>query len=102
MIAWDPETNAFSERHEASTLELFFDLFFVANLATFTQYHAIIDRDTFWSYIAFFVILWMTWFHVVLFDARWAADCLWERICKVAHFCVFAGKLFSQLIVHMH
>lgn len=29
----------FRKQHEASSLELFFDLFFVANLATFTTYH---------------------------------------------------------------
>jgi hypothetical protein len=30
------DTIVFHQRHEADTIELFFDLFFVANLATFT------------------------------------------------------------------
>src|SRR4051812_13282417 len=55
METWDAKLNTFSPRHEASTIELFFDPFFVANLATFTQYHAITNRDTFGSYVAFFV-----------------------------------------------
>ncbi|KAF2688788.1 hypothetical protein K458DRAFT_243114, partial [Lentithecium fluviatile CBS 122367] len=89
--AWNEELGSFSPRHEASILELFFDLFFVANLATFTQYHAITSMYNFWSYVAFFFVLWTTWFHVVCFDARFAADSVWERTCKALHFCVFAA-----------
>ncbi|KAF2121284.1 bacterial low temperature requirement A protein-domain-containing protein [Lophiotrema nucula] len=91
MDTWDEKSQSFSPRHEASTLELFFDLFFVANLATFTAYHAVTNRDTFWSYVAFFLIIWATWFHVACFDARFASDHVWERICKVVHFTNFAG-----------
>lgn len=61
-----------------------------ANLATFTTYHAITNRYNFWSYIAFFVILWSSWFHVVCFDSRFAFDSIWERACKTVHFCAFA------------
>lgn len=62
-----------------------------ANLATFTSHHAITNMWNFWSYVAFFFILWTTWFHVVCFDARFAADSVYERACKAVHFCVFAG-----------
>ena len=34
----------FKKHHEASSIELFYDLFFVANLATFTANHEIEDR----------------------------------------------------------
>jgi hypothetical protein len=34
----------FSQREEASKIELFYDLFFVANLTTFTAVHEINDR----------------------------------------------------------
>jgi hypothetical protein len=66
-------------------------LIIIANLATFTQYHAITNRYNFWSYIAFFMILWTSWFHVVCFDARFASDSVWERACKTVHFCAFAA-----------
>jgi hypothetical protein len=89
--AWNEHLGSFSPRHEASILELFFDLFFVANLATFTQYHAITDSYNFWSYIAFFFVIWTTWFHVVCFDVRFAADSVWERTCKLLHFLCFAA-----------
>jgi hypothetical protein len=44
----------FGQRHEADTIELFFDLFFVANLATFTAYHSILDLGSLAAYIGFF------------------------------------------------
>jgi low temperature requirement protein LtrA len=46
--------NVFGQRHEADTIELFFDLFFVANLATFTAYHSILDLGSLAAYIGFF------------------------------------------------
>ncbi|KAJ4387474.1 hypothetical protein N0V93_008066 [Gnomoniopsis smithogilvyi] len=79
----------FNQRHEASTLELFFDLFFVANLATFTTYHAITDLDALASYIGFFAVLWSTWFQITLHDVRFARDCKYERMCKFGQMLVF-------------
>ena len=40
------DTPAFREKEEASTIELFYDLFFVANLTSFTTAHAIDDRTS--------------------------------------------------------
>jgi hypothetical protein len=48
----------FKHHHESSTVELFYDLFFVANLATFTVNHEIVDADSLKNYIGFFTILW--------------------------------------------
>ncbi|KAF2761448.1 hypothetical protein EJ05DRAFT_498000 [Pseudovirgaria hyperparasitica] len=79
----------FGQRHEASSMELFFDLFFVANLALFTQYHIIIEHSGFLGYIEFFSILWGTWFSVTLFDVRFASDSLYERACKLIQCAVF-------------
>lgn len=38
------ETPAFREKEEASSIELFYDLFFVANLTSFTYNHPIDDK----------------------------------------------------------
>ncbi|KAF2499666.1 hypothetical protein BU16DRAFT_279446 [Lophium mytilinum] len=81
----------FSQRHEANTLELFFDLFFVANLATFTAYHSITDSDTLYAYIGFFAILWCSWFQITLHDVRFARDSIFERTCKTVQFIAFIG-----------
>jgi hypothetical protein len=41
----DSELLVFKRHSECSTIELFYDLFFVANLATFTANHEIVDAD---------------------------------------------------------
>ncbi|KAL8735395.1 MAG: hypothetical protein Q9166_000940 [cf. Caloplaca sp. 2 TL-2023] len=84
----DVGTPAFREREEASSIELFYDLFFVANLTSFTTVHAIDDKQAILSYIGFFAILWFTWLQVVLFDVRFGADSLFERVAKLIHFAV--------------
>jgi low temperature requirement protein LtrA len=87
----DQENLVFSQRHEANSVELFFDLFFVANLATFTAYHTISDADYLLAYIGFFGILWATWFQITLHDVRFARDSIYERVCKTAQFIAFVG-----------
>ncbi|KAF2177234.1 hypothetical protein K469DRAFT_603999 [Zopfia rhizophila CBS 207.26] len=87
----DPESLVFSQRHEASTIELFFDLFFVANVATFTAYHSVTDSSYLLAYIGFFGILWSCWFQVTLHDVRFARDSIYERACKTIQFIVFVG-----------
>lgn len=87
----DHEHLVFSQRHEANTVELFFDLFFVANLATFTTYHSITDADYLVAYVGFFGVLWSSWFQVTLHDVRFARDSLYERVCKTIQFIVFVG-----------
>lgn len=42
----DPDTPIFRKHHESSTLELFYDLFIVANLTTFTANHKIENLDS--------------------------------------------------------
>lgn len=49
----DVQELVFHQRHEANTVELFFDLFFVANLATFTAYHSITDDYALYAYIGY-------------------------------------------------
>ncbi|KAL1652785.1 hypothetical protein SLS61_004767 [Didymella pomorum] len=87
----DQENLVFSQRHEANSVELFFDLFFVANLATFTAYHSISDNDYLLAYIGFFGILWATWFQITLHDVRFARDSIYERACKTLQFIAFVG-----------
>ncbi|KAF5853819.1 hypothetical protein GGP41_006590 [Bipolaris sorokiniana] len=91
LVGADHENLVFSQRHEANSVELFFDLFFVANLATFTAYHSITDLDYLLGYIGFFGILWSCWFQITLHDVRFARDSLYERICKTIQFIAFVG-----------
>ncbi|PBP23816.1 Low temperature requirement A, partial [Diplocarpon rosae] len=81
-------------RHESDPLELFFDLFFIANLATFTSEHSIVDTSTLVAYIGLFAILWFTWFQITLHDVRFGIDSVYERCCKVIQFVIFVGFAF--------
>ncbi|KAF7186245.1 hypothetical protein HII31_12320 [Pseudocercospora fuligena] len=76
---------------ETTPAELFYDLFFVANLAAFTYVHSVTDGRTLEQYICFFCVLWFTWFQVTLYDVRFAVDCVASRIWKAFHFCIMMG-----------
>jgi len=79
-------------RHEESTnIELFYDLFFVANLTTFSIVHEVNSRKTLTSYIGFFCVLWFTWCQTSLFDVRFIADSFMERLAKALHLGVMVG-----------
>ncbi|KAF2736703.1 hypothetical protein EJ04DRAFT_596014 [Polyplosphaeria fusca] len=77
----------YKRHHEASTIELFYDLFFVANLAT--------DEIALINYLKLFTLLWFTWLSVTLFDVRFSVDCLWNRLCKAVQFGVMTGWVFA-------
>ncbi|KAI9802613.1 MAG: hypothetical protein M1833_001687 [Piccolia ochrophora] len=81
----------FRHREEASTIEVFYDLFFVANLNTFTNSKDVSDTQTLAAYLAFFGLMWFTWLQVTLFDVRFGMDSLFERICRAVHFGVMTG-----------
>jgi Bacterial low temperature requirement A protein (LtrA) len=85
------EEPVFREHHESSTVELFFDLFFVANLATFTANHEIVDVSSLKNYLGFFTLLWFTWLQYSLFDVRFSTDSVFNRMCKAVSFGVMTG-----------
>ena len=84
------------ERHEESTaIELFYDLFFVANLTTFSNIHEINSTKTLTSYVGFFCILWFTWCITSLYDIRFVTDSLLSRVAKGVHLGVMVGLAVS-------
>jgi low temperature requirement protein LtrA len=82
---------SFHHHAEATTAELFYDLFFVANLTTFTSMLEINDSKSLTAYIGFFSLLWLTWYQVSLYDVRFSADSVFERTAKAIHFGVMVG-----------
>ncbi|KAK6351219.1 hypothetical protein TWF718_004389 [Orbilia javanica] len=87
----DNEKKVWTRHAEATWVELFYDLFFVANLTTFTDSHQINDGDTLQSYIGYFAILWFTWLQAALFDLRFGGDSLIQRIAKALQIGVMVG-----------
>jgi low temperature requirement protein LtrA len=88
---YELQTPAFHRHAEATTAELFYDLFFVANLTTFTSVLEINDRNSLTAYIGFFALLWLTWYQVSLYDIRFSSDSVFERVAKAIHFGVMVG-----------
>lgn len=71
--------------------QLFFDLFFAANLTVFSEVHEISDHTRLTSYIGYFCLLWFTWALVSLFDVRFVADSIFERVARAGHLGVMIG-----------
>lgn len=88
---FENDTPHFKKHHEASSIELFYDLFFVANLATFTSNADIEDAKALASYIGFMTLMWFTWLQTSLFDVRFGTESVFSRICKACSFGVMTG-----------
>ncbi|KAJ5475301.1 hypothetical protein N7539_008367 [Penicillium diatomitis] len=76
---------------DATPIELFFDLFFVANLSTFTATHQVNNLNVLRSYIGFLSVIWFTWLQITLFDVRFARDSVFERLCKAFQLAAMIG-----------
>ncbi|RDW90955.1 hypothetical protein BP5796_02120 [Coleophoma crateriformis] len=85
------DTPEFRRYEEATNIELFYDLFFVANLTTFTDVHEINGSEALKAYAGFFCILWFLWCQVSLFDVRFVTDSILERLGKACQFGVMIG-----------
>lgn len=85
----------FQRHEESTTIELFYDLFFVANLANFSSIHEIQTVKTLTSYVGFFCVLWFTWCLTSMYDIRFVSDSLLSRIAKGVHLGIMVGLAVS-------
>ncbi|TID24474.1 hypothetical protein E2P81_ATG02780 [Venturia nashicola] len=85
----------YKHHEEASTIELFYDLFFVGNLAYYTAMHQHVDAQAVMAYLKLFTLMWFTWLPTTLFDVRFSVDSVWNRVCKAVHFGVMTGFVFA-------
>lgn len=87
----------FKKHDEASSIQLFYDLFFVANLSTWTTNHDITGTPALASYIGFFTLLWFTWFGTIIFDVRFAIDSWFTRLSKACSFGIMTAFAMTTL-----
>ncbi|EAW15180.1 uncharacterized protein ACLA_058380 [Aspergillus clavatus NRRL 1] len=87
----DEHSPHFYRHSDATPIELFFDLFFVANLSSFTATHEINNVEALGAYIGFLGVIWFTWLQITLFDIRFARDSVFERICKATQLAAMVG-----------
>ncbi|ETS82839.1 hypothetical protein PFICI_04715 [Pestalotiopsis fici W106-1] len=79
-------------KHTNSTnYELFYDLWFVANLEVFSSSKSVSEETDLYAYIGYLSILWFTWFLVGMFDVRFVTDSIFERVVRTAHLGVMVG-----------
>lgn len=81
----------FKHYDENHTIELFYDLWYVANLSNFQSINGIENASTMANYIGFFTILWFTWLQTTIFDIRFGVDSVFDRVCKAVTFGVMAA-----------
>ncbi|KPI37052.1 uncharacterized protein AB675_3696 [Cyphellophora attinorum] len=91
-------TPSYERRHESSTIELFYDLFFVASLATFTTSHPNQNAESIRDNVLFFLIVWNTWLQTTIYDVRFATDSVFHRVCKGLSFGVFVGFVVASTL----
>ncbi|KAG9195320.1 hypothetical protein G6011_00441 [Alternaria panax] len=83
----------YKQHTEASTIELLYDLFFVANLAHFTAMHQHTNVESLINYLKLFTLTWFTWLSVTLFDVRFSIDSIQFGIFTGF---VYAGPVFDK------
>ncbi|KAI1818370.1 bacterial low temperature requirement A protein-domain-containing protein [Poronia punctata] len=81
----------FHKKPGSDRLEVFYDLWFVANLAVFTSLHTVNDETNLLSYVAYISLLWFDWFQTSLYDVRFLADSVFERVARALHMGVMVG-----------
>ena len=74
----------------ASFIELFYDLFFVASLLTFTLQHTIVAPLSIVTYVGFFTIIWWVWSSQSFYDVRFETQDVVHRIYKLFQLSVLA------------
>jgi hypothetical protein len=87
----------FQKHDEASSIQLFYDLFFVANLSSCTLNHKIDSLETLVSYVGFFTLLWFTWFTTIMFDVRFAIDSWFTRLSKACSLGIMTAFAISSV-----
>ncbi|KAK4182467.1 hypothetical protein QBC35DRAFT_169220 [Podospora australis] len=87
----DNETPEFERHDEATNIEVFYDLFFAANLCIFAEVQDVSNMSQFNTFVAYYVLLWFTWALLGLFDVRFITDSIFERSARALHFGVMVG-----------
>ena len=95
MANLEPKT----QHEEATNIELFFDLFFAANLTVFSEVHDVTNLAQLRSYMGYFCMLWFTWALVGLFDVRFVTDSIFGTFAGRSLFPA-ADALFSVLFLY--
>ncbi|KAK4221408.1 hypothetical protein QBC38DRAFT_550029 [Podospora fimiseda] len=87
----DQDLPDFERHEEATNIEVFYDLFFAANLCVYFENQDISSLEQFGTFVAYFTLLWFNWAALGLFDVRFVTDSIFERCVRAVHFGVCVG-----------
>ncbi|OJD15499.1 hypothetical protein ACJ73_08977, partial [Blastomyces percursus] len=79
------------KKRKAAPIELFYDLFFVANLSSFTSAHEINTTANLTAYAGYISLLWFVWLQTTFFDLRFHTDSVLSRAFRALHLGIMAG-----------
>jgi low temperature requirement protein LtrA len=85
------EVPEFERHQEATAIEVFYDLFFAANLTVFSEGQNITSPDKLATFVVYFSLLWFNWVLLGCFDVRFITDSMFERCARAVHFGVMVG-----------
>ncbi|KAK5657493.1 hypothetical protein OQA88_3065 [Cercophora sp. LCS_1] len=82
------ESNLVADPHN---LMLLYDLFFAANLTAFSNIHETTTGGRLVAYVGYFLVLWLLWLNVMLFDVRFVIDSVAERVLRAIQLGAMVG-----------
>lgn len=85
------DTPEFTKHEEATNIEVFFDLFFAANLSVFAEAQDVTSISKVATFIVYFSLLWFNWLLLSLYDVRFVTDSIFERCARAIHLGVMVG-----------
>ncbi|KAK5653641.1 hypothetical protein OQA88_8671 [Cercophora sp. LCS_1] len=85
------DTPEFTKHEEATNIEIFFDLFFAANLSVFAEAQDVTSLSKVATFIVYFSLLWFNWLLLSLYDVRFVTDSIFERCARAIHLGVMVG-----------
>ncbi|KAK4160524.1 hypothetical protein QBC43DRAFT_270471 [Cladorrhinum sp. PSN259] len=93
VLGWraDSDLPDFERHEEATNIEVFYDLFFAANLCVYFENQDISSVEQFATFAAYFTLLWFNWAALSMFDVRFVTDSIFERCVRAIHFGVSVG-----------
>ncbi|KAK4457588.1 hypothetical protein QBC42DRAFT_301019 [Cladorrhinum samala] len=92
-LGWQEDSDLpdFERHEEATNIEVFYDLFFAANLCVYFENRDITTIEQLSNFVAYFTLLWFNWAALGLFDVRFVTDSIFERCLRAVHFGVSVG-----------
>lgn len=79
------EVPEFQKHDEATAIEVFYDLFFAANLTVFSDVVDVTNTEKLATFVVYFTLLWFNWALLGLYDVRFITDSIFGELQPTRH-----------------